>query len=135
MNGFFAKLFGSKENGDDGWTQPQREALIDLLVFAMYIDNHLSLAEERVLDEQKESLAWAGDRSVEAYVDHATSRIRELRGSEEGRANLLDYIRERLGDFEERERAWFVCESLLSADGRPEVEALFTDRCKQALQV
>jgi len=133
MTGFFSSLFGRLPNGKDGWNQAQREALVDLLVFAMYADGHLSLAEEKVLENQAAELAWESSQSIESYVNETTERVRLARGTEDGTENLLVSIRERLGDFEDRERAFFVCESLLSSDGRPPVEVAFADRCKAGL--
>jgi hypothetical protein len=134
MSSFFTKVLGddSAEMATP-WTQPQREALLDLLVHAMYADGHLSLAEGEVVEREMEAVPWQGVGTVGDYVVRATERIRILRATEDGQANLFASVRERLGSPEHRAKALALCESLLAADGRTEREEVFAERCRQAL--
>jgi len=47
MPSLIRKLFHKSEAPNDGLTQPQREAIVDLLNYCMYADNLVFLAEER----------------------------------------------------------------------------------------
>lgn len=131
----FTKLFDKDRSESDGMTQEQRESLIDLLVLAMYVDNQLSLSEDAVLKAQIDQFAWQGNMSVEAYVNSAIARIRDLRSSEHFVNELLKSVSERLGDYEIRLTAAGICERLLAADGKADSEKEFLDKVKNELQI
>lgn len=52
----FEKLFrsGNTKEKNDGFTQKEREAVVDLLLLGVYADNHLSLAENEAFDSVTE---------------------------------------------------------------------------------
>jgi hypothetical protein len=47
MPSLIRKLFHKSEAPKDGLTQPQREAIVDLLNYCMYADNLIFLAEDK----------------------------------------------------------------------------------------
>ena len=49
MPSLIRKLFHKSEAPNDGLTQPQREAIVDLLNYCMYADNFVFLAEDRLI--------------------------------------------------------------------------------------
>src|SRR5436189_3097199 len=49
MASLIRKLFHKSEAPKDGLTQPQREAMVDLLNYCMYADNLIFLAEDRLI--------------------------------------------------------------------------------------
>jgi hypothetical protein len=49
MPSLIRKLFHKSEAPKDGLTQPQREAIVDLLNYCMYADNLIFLAEDRLI--------------------------------------------------------------------------------------
>jgi len=49
-------------------TQNAREALIELLFLSLYLDEHLSLAEDDVLTSALDSLGWESTESREKHV-------------------------------------------------------------------
>lgn len=57
-------------------TQNARQALIDLLFLALYLDNHLSLAEDNLLGEALDSLGWESETSREVFIFAAFSAAR-----------------------------------------------------------
>lgn len=60
------------------FTQPQREALINLLTLAMYADSHLSLAEEEALNAFVESIGWESGRGRTVFLTDAIHRAQAL---------------------------------------------------------
>ncbi len=56
--------------------QSSREALIDLLFLALYLDDRLSLAEDEVLTGALDSLGWESERSRERFIFRAFSQAR-----------------------------------------------------------
>lgn len=59
-------------------TQVTREALIELLFLSLYLDEHLSLAEDEVLANALDSLGWESAESRESFIFSAFSKAREL---------------------------------------------------------
>ena len=49
MPSLIKKLFHKSEAPKDGLTQPQREAIVDLLNYCMCADNLVFLAEDRLI--------------------------------------------------------------------------------------
>ena len=59
-------------------TQNSREALIELLFLSLYLDDHLSLAEDEVLTSALDSLGWDSPNSREKHVFKAFSIARDV---------------------------------------------------------
>ena len=49
-------------------TQDSRQVLIELLFLSLYMDDHLSLAEDGVLNDALESLGWDSPASREQFI-------------------------------------------------------------------
>lgn len=58
-------------------TQDSRKALIELLFLSLYMDNHLSLAEDDVLNDALDSLGWDSPVSREKFIFSAFAKARE----------------------------------------------------------
>ncbi|MGE9297154.1 MAG: hypothetical protein ACQKBV_12790 [Puniceicoccales bacterium] len=118
MHNFFQKLFGAGKNSSDGLTQEQREAIVDLLVFGMYSDRTVSLAEDQLIQRRLEAMDWQAVETIDNYYDRAVTRVREVLDSgQETRASFLVRIAERLGDMPTREKAFALCHQLFLSDG------------------
>lgn len=59
-------------------TQKSRESLIDLLFLSLYLDNHLSLAEDDVLTAALDALGWESAESREKHIWRAFSKARDV---------------------------------------------------------
>ncbi len=57
-------------------TQETRQVLIELLFLSLYLDDHLSLAEDEVLTTALDSLGWESPTSRENFIFSAFSRAR-----------------------------------------------------------
>jgi hypothetical protein len=113
--------------------QESREALIDLLFLSLYLDNHLSLAEDEELDVALESLGWDSPSPREKHIYRAFSAARAvasdpLRADEflRGRSDTIL----RLGD-ESSALTWLS--RLLASDGLSATEERFLKKIEQRL--
>ncbi len=61
-------------------TQASRQALIELLFLALYLDDHLSLAEDEVLTDALNHLGWDTRRPRETFIFQAFATAREAAG-------------------------------------------------------
>lgn len=61
-------------------TQSSREALIDLLFLSLYLDDHLSLAEDDVLTSALDALGWDSAEPREKHIWRAFSKARDAAG-------------------------------------------------------
>lgn len=130
---FLSRLFG-RRGSKDGLLQTEREAILDLLLFALYADNHLSLAEEDVLHRQSENMIWEAVTPVDSYLDQATSKARAAQANESTRSAYLTRVYDRLTTDTARERAISLLTELFEADGATEPEVRFRDTVAAALR-
>jgi hypothetical protein len=63
-------------------TQDSRQSLIELLFLSLYLDNHLSLAEDEVLDTALGALGWEAELPREVFILQAFAKAREAAGDE-----------------------------------------------------
>ena len=58
MPSLLKKLFHKSEAPNNGLTQLQREAIVDLLNYCMYADNLVMLAEDRLITDTVKKFNW-----------------------------------------------------------------------------
>ncbi len=63
-------------------TQDSRQSLIELLFLSLYLDNHLSLAEDEVLTTALDALGWEAEFPREIFIFQAFATAREAAGDE-----------------------------------------------------
>lgn len=117
MSNLFSRLFDRSQTSADGLTQPQREALIDLLNFCAYADDHLRLAEDQVVSEQLDHCQWDPAVPLELFVSRSVTRVRDALESPERRASFLVDVAVGLENSETRSRALALSRKLFQADG------------------
>lgn len=103
--------------------QDYREALLDLLVWTMFVDRHVALAERETLDEMAEKLEWTGKAPLPSFIHESTARARKV--IDEGGASASSYlanIASRVSNEKDRRRILNACSEIVGADGklRPE---------------
>ena len=117
MSSLFSRLFNSAAAANDGLTQVQREAIIDLLNFCSYADDRLKLAEDEMVDSELERCHWHPAEPVELFEKRSVTRVRNALESPERRASFLADVAGRLGGTEIRTRALSLSKKLFHADG------------------
>ena len=106
--------------------QTQREALIDLVVWAMYVDGRIDYEENEQIDEVIEQLDTA-TLPIRAYLYTAIAKIRDAWNNPNRAERILNDIDTRLGNDEMRHAAYALCEAVTRADDElvgPEVAFL-----------
>ena len=97
--------------------QTQREALIDLVVWAMYIDGRIQYEENEQIDEVVEQLSASTLLPMRPYLYSAIAKIRDAWNDPARAERVLEDINNRLGNDEMRHAAYALCETVTRADG------------------
>ncbi|XOF34093.1 MAG: hypothetical protein ACL93V_01985 [Candidatus Electrothrix sp. YB6] len=124
------KIFGTKNapEKNDGLTQQEREALLDLLLYCKYVDNHLSLAEESVIQGEIDQFNWESGIDVKIYMSTATERVRKAR-TNATLENFLKDVSERLESTYSKETAQKLMVKLFQSDGEiDDAEKTFAEK-------
>ncbi len=114
-------------------TQPQREALFDLLALSIYADAHVSLAEEDLLQQAFVKKGWKSDYPKDLFIEESFARAREAAESDE---TVFDYLNESAAVFSTKAVQKEVCDvvkKILEGDGMTAEENEFYNLLTQSL--
>jgi hypothetical protein len=112
--------------------QTQKEAIVDLCLLGMYVDKHLSLAEQDFVDDDASSLDWESGISFSGYLQRMIPQVRAASDPQKVTA-FLENVRERLNSRDAKEKAIGELEAIFSADGVVSSESEFLAQVKQIL--
>jgi len=117
MPSLIRKLFHKSEEPNDGLTQPQREAIVDLLNYCMYADNLVFLAEDRLIADTAAKFNWDSKVPFDQFEVRSVSNARNARESQVYRDQFLGSISDRLSTEAVKAQALDLCQELFLADG------------------
>jgi hypothetical protein len=117
MPSLIRKLFHKSEAPNDGLTQPQREAIVDLMNYCMYADNLVMLAEDRLITDTVAKFNWDSKVPFDQFVLRSTDNARNARESQVYRDKFLRSISDRLSTDAVKAQALDLCQELFLADG------------------
>ena len=117
MPSLIRKLFHKSEASNDGLTQPQREAIVDLLNFCMYADNLVMLAEDRLIADTVAKFNWDSKVPFDQFNARSIDNARNARERQGYREKFLASIRDRLETASVKGQALDLCQELFLADG------------------
>ena len=117
MPSLIRKLFHKSEAPKDGLTQPQREAIVDLLNYCMYADNSVFLAEDRLITDAVARFNWDPKIPFDQFDARSIGNARKARESQVYRDQFLASITDRLDTAAVKRRALDLCQELFLADG------------------
>jgi uncharacterized tellurite resistance protein B-like protein len=117
MPSLIRKLFGKSEAPNDGLTQSQREAIVDLMNYCMYADNLVMLSEDRLITDTVAKFNWDSKVPFDQFVLRSTDNARNARESQVYRDRFLASIRDRLDTAAAKGQALGLCQELFVADG------------------
>ncbi len=115
--------------------QPQREALVDLLVLGMYTDHLLSVAEGDLLAAKLGDLPWESGQALSIYLQVNMPKIRMAYENLPSRLQLLQSIRDRLPTPETRQDAYQKLQEFLAVDGMANAEQEFLTQVRTVLGI
>jgi uncharacterized tellurite resistance protein B-like protein len=99
-------------------TQPQREAIFDLLLLGMYADGALKLAENAQLFSLTEQLGWESYQDRSEYSETATARVRAANETDAATSVFLTKLSGQLGDDDVKKLALGLLSKLMEADNQ-----------------
>ncbi|HRJ10705.1 MAG TPA: hypothetical protein PK490_20760 [Prosthecobacter sp.] len=114
-------------------TQPQREALFDILALAIYADAHVSLDEDELVRQAFVKRGWKSTRPKSLFIDESFARAREAAESDDA---MMDYLEERAASFTTKAAQKEVCalvKDILEGDGMTAEENEFFHLLVQSL--
>lgn len=109
-------------------TQSQREALLDLLVFAIFTDSHLSLREDAALLAAFDSLGWEAIKPREIFICNSMNRARKAADSDASGAAYIVASASAFTDAESQKSAIDLLQRVFASDGVVPSEAAFLAR-------
>src|SRR5437773_11260495 len=92
MPSLIRKLFHKSEAPKDGLTQPQREAIVDLLNYCMYADNLIFLAEDRLITDTVAKFNWEPKVPFDRFDVRSIGNARNARENQGYRDQFLASI-------------------------------------------
>src|ERR1700747_487611 len=96
MPSLIRNLFHKSEAPNDGLTQPQREAIVDLLTNCMYTDNLVFIAEDRLITDTVAKFNWDPKVPFDQFDARSVSNARNASESQVYRDQFLASIKEGL---------------------------------------
>ena len=102
--------------------QAYRETFVDLLVWTMFVDRHVALAEREALEQAVAGLDWQGGMPVDEFIRESTARARSVIDDAVAAKKYLQEMAARVVNAEDRRRLLKACDELVRADAklRPE---------------
>ena len=136
MPSLIKKLFHKSEAPKDGLTQPQREAIVDLLNYCMYADDLVFLAEDRLIADTVAKFNWDPKMPFDQFDARSISNARNASESQVYRDQFLASIKGRLDTAAVKKQALDLCPELFLADGaRSEEEDAVLQNLRQLLEI
>jgi uncharacterized tellurite resistance protein B-like protein len=117
MPSLIQKLFRKSKAPTDGLTQPQREAIVDLLCYCVYADNLVMLAEDRLITDTVAKFNWDSKVPFDQFAVRSIDNARNARENQGHRDRFLASIRDRLDTPAVKGKALDLCQELFLADG------------------
>lgn len=114
------KLFQKKDDRSKSTElkQIEREAIVDLLLLAMYADNHVSYEESKHVNDATEKLGWESSIDILSYMNETTGKARKVRSDSEGKDHYLNDVAKRLSSPQSKELALKLLHDLFHSDGQ-----------------
>jgi len=137
MPSLIKKLFRKSDASaqKDGLTQPQREAIVDLLCYCMYADNLIMLAEDRLIADTVAKFNWESKVPFDQFAVRSIDNARNARENQGYKDRFLASIRDRLDTAEVKGKALDLCQELFLADGaRSDEEDAVLQNLRQLLE-
>jgi len=109
-------------------TQPQREALLDLLIIGILVDSQLSPREDAALEAAFRSIGWEGSKPRDMFICSSLNRARFARGSDAATTLYINSRARMFPDEGSRTRVLNLLEQVFEADGLVSAEEEFLGR-------
>jgi hypothetical protein len=117
-------------------TDPQRQALVDLLILAMYADGHLDLVEDARLERLLATMGVETEYDRDRVLDESITRLREYsQNPQVARAHAVQ-LAQLFTDPEQCRGVYQVIEQQINSDNKVvSAEHEFLSAMRQALRL
>ncbi|MBL9204574.1 MAG: hypothetical protein JNN01_05790 [Opitutaceae bacterium] len=119
----FRSLFRLSSHSDDGLTQSEREAIVDVLHYCMFADKHIATTEDDLIEAAARTFNWDPKVSYEYYEGKSTGMVRAALADAYSRVTFLTDLNSRLGN-QAKLIALQLAERVINADGVRRTEEL-----------
>ncbi|HLP76110.1 MAG TPA: TerB family tellurite resistance protein [Candidatus Paceibacterota bacterium] len=99
-----------------GYNGHQKEALLELLLFGMYLDGNLSAIEDRRIGELLDTMEFPSDDARQRFLDAAYTRTRQRSGSAEGIRSFVTDVARHFTTPDLRRRTFNLLEGMVVSD-------------------
>lgn len=99
-----------------GYTEPQKEKLLDLLLYGMYLDGNLSAIEDRKIGELLNTIDFASEDARHRFLDSAYTRTRQRSSSADGIRAMISGLAEVFPEPDLRRRTFNLLTFMLTSD-------------------
>jgi hypothetical protein len=100
-----------------GFSQDQKEALLDLLIVGIYADHNLASAEDERLNQLLDTFSFESDYERQRISDAAFTRASRHTDSPEAARAYITQLATRFPGREIRQRVYDILADLLASDG------------------
>lgn len=115
--------------------QPQREALVSLMLAATYADHHVGLSENAAVRSTFDSIGWDSGTSFDIHYAEVSAEIRTAAEAEDGLAAFVESCCASFESDAEKELAIGHLAEVLHVDGRDDGEDIVFEAAKKALAI
>jgi len=97
-------------------SEPQRQALLDLLVLGMYSDSKLTLAEDASVQSVLDTFKLESDYERDKYLDASVARVREQAQTADAARAYAVTLAKRFASAEHKRAVYETLERVLASD-------------------
>jgi len=101
-----------------GFTDKQKQALMDLLVLGMYKDGNLASVEDARIQNLLDTIQFSSEYTRQQFTDASFTRVRQHDGTPESTRSFVAGIAQSLSTPDVRRRACDALDDLLASDGQ-----------------
>lgn len=113
--------------------KPNHQDIVELLILALYQDDHLSVAEDSMLQKALIALGWEESEQTGPSVVKAFAAVREARATEEAKEAFLVNLTSRIKEAGQSTLAFEWLGKVLASDGLNQGEAWHFERVEKML--
>ena len=100
-----------------GFTETQRQALLDLLVLAMYMDGNLASSEEKRVEEVLTAMGFGTEYDRDRAFDASVTRVRQQAQTPDNARACAGKLAANFVTPDQRRRVYDLLSQLTSMDG------------------
>lgn len=114
-------------------TQPQREAILDLVILSLFADSHLSLKEDTALQHALDKIGWEALKPRDIFFMNSMRRAHIAVQTEADKTAYIQSRAKEISGVWTKTETLSLLQSVISSDGVTTDENVFLSQVKAAL--